>query len=207
MHNELDTSDIPHIAGAREYFLDVPIMDLFPEDKDTYGSTHRNRHNGTFSALQQQASQALGTSRRHVRRTWPRRLVDRLSVQDEAKRLVSVGQAVKVKTMVLNGLGFANRALYLTPLFFQDKPVERLIGEGIEAGQLNDDMLGRALDALYDYGPSELYCPVCSVSGQPPGITVPFWALGFDEFSHRRSVPQWWGNAGRGDSYHPRLQP
>ena len=65
-------------------------------------------------------------------------LVDRLIVQDEEKRLVSVGQAVKA--MVLNGLGFVNRALYLTPLF-QDKPVERLIGEGIEAEQLNDDML------------------------------------------------------------------
>jgi len=35
--------------------------------------------------------------------------------------------------MVLNGLGFAEQALYLTPHFFRDKPVERLIGEGIEA--------------------------------------------------------------------------
>ena len=48
-------------------------------------------------------------------------LIDRLIVQDSEKRRVSVGQAVKA--MVLNGLGFANRALYLTPLFFQDKPV------------------------------------------------------------------------------------
>jgi hypothetical protein len=47
--------------------------------------------------------------------------------------------------MVLNGLGFANRALYLTPNFFRDKPVERLIGEGIGAEHLNDDVLGRVL--------------------------------------------------------------
>ena len=45
-------------------------------------------------------------------------LVDRLIVQDGEKRTVSVGQAVKA--MILNGLGFANRALYLTPQFFQD---------------------------------------------------------------------------------------
>jgi len=36
--------------------------------------------------------------------------------------------------MILNGLGFANRALYLMPHFFKDKPVERLLGKGIEAG-------------------------------------------------------------------------
>ncbi|EDN70185.1 transposase [Beggiatoa sp. PS] len=43
-------------------------------------------------------------------------LIDQLIPQDEKKRIVSIGQAVKA--MVLNGLGFANRALYLTQLFF-----------------------------------------------------------------------------------------
>lgn len=69
-------------------------------------------------------------------------LVDCLTVPDGEKRRVSVGQAVKA--MILNSLGFANRALYLSPVSFQDKPVERLIGEGIEAEQLNDDVLGPA---------------------------------------------------------------
>ena len=82
-------------------------------------------------------------------------LIDRLIPQDDEKRIVSVGQAVKA--MVLNGLGFANHTLYLTELFFRDKPVERLVGEGIKAKHLNDDVLGRALDAIYKYGPSELY--------------------------------------------------
>jgi len=59
--------------------------------------------------------------------------------------------------MVLNGLGFTNRALYLTRLFFRDKPVNRLIGKGIEAEHLNDDVLGRSLDAIYEYGPEMLY--------------------------------------------------
>jgi hypothetical protein len=58
---------------------------------------------------------------------------------------------------MLNGLGFTHRALYLTPLDFRSKPVDRLLGEDIEAEHLNDDVLGRALDAIYDYGPDVLY--------------------------------------------------
>lgn len=41
--------------------------------------------------------------------------------------------------MILNGLGWVNRALYLMPHFFKDKPVERLLGAEITAEQLNDD--------------------------------------------------------------------
>lgn len=82
-------------------------------------------------------------------------LIDNLIPQDKEKRVVSVGQAVKA--MVLNGLGFTNRTLYLTPHFFQDKPADRLIGEGIEARHLNDTTLGRALDAIYKCNPEKLY--------------------------------------------------
>ncbi|WP_257296294.1 IS1634 family transposase [Endozoicomonas sp. YOMI1] len=43
------------------------------------------------------------------------------------------------------------------PEFFEDKPIDRLIGEGIQAEHLNDKILGRALDSLYDVGVSDLY--------------------------------------------------
>lgn len=69
---------------------------------------------------------------------------DRLDEQEHAR--VSLGQAVLA--MVLNGLGFSNRRLYLVPQFFAHKPVERLIGPGIRPEDLNDDCLGRALDWL-----------------------------------------------------------
>jgi len=39
--------------------------------------------------------------------------------------------------MILNGLGFTNDRLYLVPRFFQNKPVDRLIGPGIESEHLN----------------------------------------------------------------------
>ena len=87
-------------------------------------------------------------------------LINRVMIQDKEKRTVSIGQAVKA--MILNGLGFANRTLYLSPLFFADKPVERLLGPGIQAEHLNDDVLGRALDEIYDYSPSKLYSQCAS---------------------------------------------
>ncbi len=69
---------------------------------------------------------------------------DRLDEREHAR--VSLGQAVLA--MVLNGLGFSNRRLYLVPQFFEHKPIERLIGPGITPEDLNDDCLGRALDWL-----------------------------------------------------------
>jgi len=59
--------------------------------------------------------------------------------------------------MILNGLGFVNKRLYLISRFFEDKPVELLLGPGIEAEHLNDDRLGRALDQLYDTGLTTLF--------------------------------------------------
>jgi transposase len=82
-------------------------------------------------------------------------LIDTVIKQDHEQRQVSVGLCVKA--MILNGLGFVNRALYLMPHFFKDKPVERLLGKGVAAEHLNDDALGRALDAIYAYGPEALY--------------------------------------------------
>jgi hypothetical protein len=52
---------------------------------------------------------------------------------------VSVGTATVA--IVLNGLGFSNRRLYLVPQFFATKPVEHLLGPGITAEQLHDDCL------------------------------------------------------------------
>jgi transposase len=68
-----------------------------------------------------------------------------------ATRIVSHGKVCVA--MILNGLGFTNRRLYLTPQFFESKPVEVLLGAGIEARHLNDD----ALDAIAEYGPSRLF--------------------------------------------------
>ena len=82
------------------------------------------------------------------------RLIDTVIGQDHEQRIVSIGQAVKA--MILNGLGFSHRALYLTPHFLENNPVARLLGTGIEARHLNDDTLGEALDRIHAYGVEDL---------------------------------------------------
>ena len=76
-----------------------------------------------------------------------------------SRQKVSVGTATVA--MVLNGLGFSNRRLYLVPQFFENKPLERLLGvPGIEAADLNDDCLGRTLDWLYAHDVTRLFAGI-----------------------------------------------
>lgn len=107
-------------------------------------------------------------------------LIDKIIPQDKIKRVVSIGQTVK--TMVINGLGFTNRAMYLTPLFFKDKPTERLIGQGINPEHLNDDLLGRSLDKLYEYGVESLYSQISAHALKLLGLNGKFSHLDSTSF-------------------------
>jgi transposase len=79
----------------------------------------------------------------------------KLYTKFDRRRIVSAGTAVVA--LILNGLGFTNRRLYLTPQFFESKPVELLLGEGFTAEQLDDHTLGKMLDEVSDYGASRLF--------------------------------------------------
>ena len=81
--------------------------------------------------------------------------IDARITNDSDVRNVTIGQAVVA--MIINGLGFTGQTLYMFPEFFEDKPIDRLIGEGIQPEHLNDKVLGRVLDSLYDAGVSDLY--------------------------------------------------
>ncbi len=84
-----------------------------------------------------------------------------LDAQDPTNRQqVSVGTATVA--MVLNGLGFSNRQLYLVPQYFANKPVEHLLGPGITAEMLNDDCLGRTLDWLYAHDLTKLFAGIAA---------------------------------------------
>jgi transposase len=82
------------------------------------------------------------------------RIDEKLSDHDK-RQVVSPGQAVVA--MILNGLGFTNRRLYLTQQFFEGKPVERLLDAKIQASDLTDYTLGHALDEIARYGTSKLF--------------------------------------------------
>ena len=71
------------------------------------------------------------------------------------ERKVSFGQLFVA--MLLNGLGFTGRTLHMYSEYFEHKPLDRLIGPTILPEQINDDALGRCLDALYEAGVSPLY--------------------------------------------------
>ena len=94
-----------------------------------------------------------------------------LDAQDPNNRQqVSVGTATVA--MILNGLGFSNRQLYLVPQYFANKPVEHLLGVGITAEMLNDDCLGRTLDWLYAHDPTKLFAGIASRARQIFGISA-----------------------------------
>jgi transposase len=82
----------------------------------------------------------------------------------------TVGQAVKA--MVLNALGFVGRPLYLTSEFYETKPVELLVGEGLSAADLNDHNLGRALEALFRAGITEVFTRVAQPALSTFGVEI-----------------------------------
>lgn len=84
--------------------------------------------------------------------------INRLIDGSDPRRIVKCGKAVVA--MVLNGLGFVGKSLYMTPTFFENLPVQRLLGENITAQNLNDDTLGKALDEISDYGATELFANI-----------------------------------------------
>jgi transposase len=85
----------------------------------------------------------------------------------DAQEVITPGEAVA--GMILNGLGFANRPLSLTPQFFASRPLDLLFREGIEAEMFNRFKLGRTLDEAYTYGCDllfqELALAVCAHEG------------------------------------------
>jgi transposase len=85
-----------------------------------------------------------------------------------SQQQVSVGTATMA--MLLNGLGFSNRRLYLVSQFFATKPVEHLLGPGITAEMLHDDCLGRTLDWLHDHDPTALFAGIARQARQRFGI-------------------------------------
>src|SRR5215470_14733578 len=87
---------------------------------------------------------------------------------DHLHERVSVGTATVA--LILNGLGFSNRQLYLIPQFFADKPVETLLGPGITGADLNDDCLGRTLDWLSAHDPTTLFAGIAAQARRVFGI-------------------------------------
>lgn len=107
-------------------------------------------------------------------------IIDDLIPPDPQQK-VTTGQAVV--SMIINGLGFSNRRLYLYPQFFEKKPVELLIGKNISADAFNDDSIGRALDRVFTYGCTELFCCISYAAAQHENVQKKFGHLDTTTFS------------------------
>ena len=88
-----------------------------------------------------------------------------------------------ISAMILNGLGFDNGALYMVSNFFEDKPLDRLIRDGLKAEHLNDDALGNALDAIADYDPTQFFANIAFTIGSSHNLFNKFARLDSTTFS------------------------
>lgn len=89
------------------------------------------------------------------------KIIDEHIPVNSADKILGTGNAVV--GLILNGLGFVNKRLYLVSRFFENKPVDKLLGVSyLDSSHFNDDALGRCLDAIYDFGVSEMFALISS---------------------------------------------
>ena len=95
-----------------------------------------------------------------------------------------------VKALILNSMGFSQHALYITPRFFEECPVEHLLGSGYEASDFNDDSIGRCLDILFSYGLNKLFTRVAHKACEVAGLKEDFYHVDSTNFSVEGSYEQ-----------------
>jgi len=102
-------------------------------------------------------------------------------IEADPQEEVSTGEAVKA--MIINGLGFSNRPLVLTPQFFENLPMEALFREGVNASHFNRYKLGRSLDKVFDYGCELLFSTVATFGCRQEKVDQRFNSLDSTSFS------------------------
>jgi len=107
-------------------------------------------------------------------------MIDARIIPDDQEE-ISTGDAVA--GMIINGLGFSNRPISLTPQFFSNKPVELLFREDVLAEHFNRFKLGRSLDKIYSYDCDLLFSEIALSVCQHEGINLRFNCLDTTSFS------------------------
>jgi len=96
-------------------------------------------------------------------------MIDAHIVPDD-QEAITTGEAVA--GMILNGLGFSDRPMSLTPQFFANKPVALLLRDGVSAvqrGRAGSVQAGRDCPTVQQSGHDQ-FCPhggVCTGDGHP----------------------------------------
>lgn len=63
-------------------------------------------------------------------------IIDKLVPSSANDKIISTGKYLEA--MILNGLGFTGRTLHMYSQYFEDKPLQKLLGIDIKAEQIND---------------------------------------------------------------------
>ncbi|MBD2271019.1 IS1634 family transposase [Anabaena sp. FACHB-1391] len=88
----------------------------------------------------------------------------------EKDEKVNAGQVVKA--MIINGLGFVSKPLYMFPKYFETIACEHLIGTGVKPEYLNDDKLGRVMDKLFIKGLDTIFFIIALKAAQKFGVSL-----------------------------------
>jgi len=107
-------------------------------------------------------------------------MIDSRIVPDEREE-ITTGEAIA--GMIINGLGFSDRPISLTPQFFHGKALDILIREGVTPDMLNRFKLGRSLDAAFSYGCDLLFSEIALCVCKQEGIDLRFNCLDTTSFS------------------------
>ncbi len=106
--------------------------------------------------------------------------IDRLlGMHDQSE--ISHGEAIA--GMILNGLGFTDRPLSLSPQFFENKALDVLFRQGVEASYFNRFKLGRTLDAAYAHGCERLFGELAVSVSRQEGVESRFGCEDTTSFS------------------------
>lgn len=91
-------------------------------------------------------------------------------IGEEKGEKVSPGHVVKA--MILNGLGFVSKPLYMFPQYFETIACEHLIGAGVKPEYLNDDKLGRIMDKLFIKGLDTIFFIIALKAAKKFGVSL-----------------------------------
>jgi len=95
----------------------------------------------------------------------------------------SLSAGETVAGMIINGLGFSNKPLSLTPIFFQHCPLSLLFREGVKADDFNRFKLGRVLDRCYAYGTELLFSEISLLVCRQEKVDTRFNSLDTTSFT------------------------
>ena len=102
-------------------------------------------------------------------------------IPSDSREEISCGEAIA--GMIINGLGFSDRPLTLTPQFFENKALSSLFRPGVNAENFNRFKLGRALDDCHAYDCELLFAEASAKICKSEGVDTKFNSLDTTAFA------------------------